>query len=643
MKPIVTIGKVILIFLLTLTLISCSTAPVSRTVAEPSKETVDLFMEAVKLIDSVKYEDARKLLEDNYDIIKDYDIGLNIYGSMEFHIFKNYEKAEELLKRAIRINPQNPSHYVGMAYLYEAKGQCNKAIQYFENAAKHIISYDDVPINSELATVYKDIGECYLNLNDEKRALEYLEKAFESNPFGISTNAILHKLYVEAERYDKAYEVWKKDNLIDDSGKHVYKGMIEWDRLYYAAIENKNHMTHYQWANIYENLILYDEAAAEYRKALAQDQTNEEIRNRLYEVECYLSFRDDLQAILDDYYRQRCIKGPSEETTFYNRIKPAYEKIAPLFPHHGTGSGITSRWIENLNDEIEERFNVRIENIKANGNMLGLHFGRIVDSSNIHSSLWGHETDLNVITMKNMVSNGLDYWRTLESGGVGGWSISRTEIVRVIQDNENDNKLRLCSLYNKDAKEDYIKRLGIIKANETEKKPLELYYSMDNQMRFIDKQIDAEVEKARGIGITESSMQSYLFDKMEKEFYVITSISIHESQHSIDNILGLGSNWIGEGEYRAKLSQLAYGYMPFFTLNQCYDTSIGVENNNTHTMANTRLFKDIVHHIYDNHYMYPQIDISKNILSQLTKLSEDELRNIGIKVFEKYYPDEKYM
>jgi len=269
MKPVVTIGKVILIFLLILILISCSSVPVAKAVAEPSKETVDLFMKAVKLIDSVKYEDARMLLEDNYDIIKDYDIGMNTYGSMEFHIFKNYEKAEELLKRAIRLNPQNPSHYVGMAYLHVAKGQYKKAIQYFEKAAKNITSYDHVPINSELATIYKNIGKCYLKLNDEKRALENLEKAFDNNPFSISTNAILHKLYVEAEQYEKAYEVWKKDNLIDDSGEHVYKRMMEWDRLYCAAVENKKHMAHYQWADIYENLILYDEAAAEYKKALA--------------------------------------------------------------------------------------------------------------------------------------------------------------------------------------------------------------------------------------------------------------------------------------------------------------------------------------------------------------------------------------
>lgn len=210
-----------------LVLTSCSTVPASRTVSEPNKETVDLFMEAVKLIDSVKYEDARKLLEDKYDVIKDYDIGLNTYGSMEFHIFKNYDKAEELFKRAISLNPQNPSHYIGMAYLYEAKGQCKKAVQYFDKAAKHIISYDDVPINSRLTSVYKDIGECYLKLNDRKRAIEYLEKAFDNNPFSISTNAVLHKLYVDAEQYDKAYEVWKKDNLIDDSGEHVYKGMME--------------------------------------------------------------------------------------------------------------------------------------------------------------------------------------------------------------------------------------------------------------------------------------------------------------------------------------------------------------------------------------------------------------------------------
>jgi tetratricopeptide (TPR) repeat protein len=361
---------------------------VSKTNAEPSKESVEIFNQVTTLTASLEYKEARKLLEDKYDIIKDNDIVLNSYGFSKFHIFKNYGKAEELFERAIKLNPENPEHYRGMGCVYEAEGQYKKAVKYYEKAVKNTASYENVPLNPRLADLYTDIGNCYLKLNDRNKALKALENASEKNTYSIEANALLHKLYVETGEYEKAYKVWKNDNLIDESGDNIYKGVIEWNRLYKAAVEDKEATTHLQMADLYAALILYDEAAIEYKKALAQDQKNEAVKNKLYELETYLSFRDELKALLDDYYRERCINGMSEEVGLYTRIKPAYEKIAVLFPQTDESSLTTSIWINTLNNEIEKKFSVRIANIAANGSMLGVHIGRIIDSSVAHSSLW---------------------------------------------------------------------------------------------------------------------------------------------------------------------------------------------------------------------------------------------------------------
>ena len=83
--------------------------------------------------------------------------------------------------------------------------------------------------------------------------------------------------------------------------------------------------------------------------------------------------------------------------------------------------------------------------------------------------------------------------------------------------------------------------------------------------------------------------------------------------------------------------------MPFICLNEFYDSTIGMEINNTHTKANTQIFKDIVQYVYDNNGKFPQIDIKKNILAQLTKLSDDDLKGAAIDIFEKNFSYEKYM
>jgi len=639
MKGIKGIGKVWLIFALILSLISCnSNDSISKTASEPTKQTIDMLNEVSALTNSVKFKDARKLLEDKYELIEDYDMGLNAYGFLEFHIYKNYKKAEKLYQRAIKLNPESSEHYMGIGNLYEAKGEYNKAIKCYEKAVKNTAVYSDLPLNPGLALIYKDIGRCYLKLKDTKKALEALEKASENNPFSIEANALLQRLYVQKEEYDKAYEVWKKDNLIDESTDHVYKGILEWNKLYKDALEDKNGITHLKMAKLYAELVLYDEAAIEYERAYAEDQNNEDINNKLKEIKSYLSFRDELQALLDDYYRGRCINGTKEELTFYQTIKPAYEKISPLFPQAGDNPAIISSWIDTLNKEIEKKFRVRIENIKANGSMLGVHFGRIVDSSMIHSALWGQEADLKVITLKNMTSNGLGYWMFMgKLGGVAGWSISPTEIVRVILDNGYDTLLQTASLYNEDVREEYVKKMGTINIDKEERDPLELFYSPEIQVQFSTRQIDIEVDKAKAKGISDSKLQSYIFDKLEKDFNIKTSIFIHESQHSIDNKNRTPVKWLGESEYRPKLSELAYGDMPFWGLKQFYSSSIGKEVNDTHVRANTQVFKDIVQYIYDHNSKFPQIDVKKNILAQLYKLSDDDVRAIAIDIFEKNY------
>lgn len=637
------IVKLVFMTIILLALTSCKRdMKISGTELELNKRSMDIYNEALALVDGLKYKEARKLLEDEYETIKDNDKVLNLYGLWEFHIFQNHEKAEELYKKAIKLNPEDPENYLRIGYVYEAKGDYKKAIEYYEKGKKNSAIYENVPLNPILAIAYKNIGNCYLKLDNTEKAILALQKASENNPFSIEVNALLHKLYVESEEYEKAYTVWKNDNLIDESEDHVYKGILEWNRLYKYAVDPKNSTDHVQMANLYEALVLYDEAAIEYEKALDQNSANEDIKNKYEQVKSFLLFRDELQVLLNDYYRDRCINGDLEEQNFYRRIEPAYKKVSWMFPDIKTNPSSTVTWITTLNREIEKKFNVRIKIIKANGSMLGLHFGRIIDSSIIHSNLWEKETDLKVVTLKNMTSNGLDYWRTMNTIGVGGWSENEAEIVRVILNSENDNILQLASLYDKDVRERLTKDFIAKQIEKEEREPLELYFSPEIKMELATRQIDIEIEKARNKGIPENELQRYLFDKIQKNFIVKTNIFVHESQHSTDSKFGFSFKASWEKEYRPKLSQLTYGDMPFSSLNQFYNSSIGEEINNTHLMANTQIFKDIVQYIFDNHEEFPQIDIQNNILAQITKLSEDDLRAIAIEVFERNYPKEKY-
>lgn len=97
----------------------------------------------------------------------------------------------------------------------------------------------------------------------------------------------------------------------------------------------------------------------------------------------------------------------------------------------------------------------------------------------------GKEIDLGVVTLKNRVSNGLDYWRSWGDWGVGGWSTSKTEVVRVILDDENDDIIQQASLYDETAKENFVKEFMGNKASQEERESLKLYYSPEIHVQLI--------------------------------------------------------------------------------------------------------------------------------------------------------------
>lgn len=71
------------------------------------------------------------------------------------------------------LDPYNMGRYfmmIGSAHYY--KGDYNSAIPYLEKA---IPFYNDKPYNSVLTTIYEELSKCYSNIEEYKKAYEFLE------------------------------------------------------------------------------------------------------------------------------------------------------------------------------------------------------------------------------------------------------------------------------------------------------------------------------------------------------------------------------------------------------------------------------------------------------------------------------------
>lgn len=636
------IKKGIVLILAAILLSGCAAQSTDGNKAAPTEESSSLLKEATLLVGDYKYQEASKKLEDNYEAIKNDDKALEYYAFLEGYIYHEYGRAEKLMKRAIELNPASMSHYAVQGLLYEGQNKYKAAINSYEKTLKLTDKPQNGIWNAEMSLSYTVIANCYRKLHKEKDALINYENAIKYNPYNIEANTALHQLYVKDEEYNKAYEIWKTDNYVDEKGKSPYSQIEKWNEMYKAELsEQGSKPSHIKMAELYGNMVLYDEARQEYEKALKENPSDIEIKNKISELDVYIAFREQFEAQADEYYRRRCINGSSEDLTFYRSMEPVYTEIAKLFPDYAKKTGSSQSWIIRLNREIEKKFNVRIQAINANGKDLGVHFGRIIDVSEVHSELFGKKADLRTITLKNMVSNGLDYWRYTKNGGVGGWNISRNEVVKVIQDRGSLPIMCFAFLYDKDYREQTKEKAvehdrGL---NIEDKAPLDLYFSnvLANEMNI--RQIEIESDKLKDKKMSVDEIYRYLFLNYDKEVLIESTTNMHESQHAIDSISGMGTKWLGEVEYRPKLAELAYSDWSFAVLSSLYSPYIDSDIQEVHFQADKRIIGNLVQYIYDNPSKYPEIDTGKNILSQITKLDESDLREIAFEIFYRDYPE----
>ena len=112
-----------------------------------------------------------------------------------------HNKAEEMFKKAIAINPENVQRYIELGWYYKRIGEHNKAEETFKKA---------IEMNPENQWGYCGLGWHYSDTGEYNKAEETFKKAIEINPENTRLNAALAISYEEGGKYNLAEEYYKK-------------------------------------------------------------------------------------------------------------------------------------------------------------------------------------------------------------------------------------------------------------------------------------------------------------------------------------------------------------------------------------------------------------------------------------------------
>jgi len=122
-----------------------------------------------------KFDPAAQLFRQSIKLNPDNDESCNYLGYMFADKNINLKEAEDLVKRALRMQPKNGAFLDSLGWVYYRKGDYRKALQYVGEAAKSDAAKED-------ATVFEHLADIYLKLGKKDLAREQLRKGLEIEP-----------------------------------------------------------------------------------------------------------------------------------------------------------------------------------------------------------------------------------------------------------------------------------------------------------------------------------------------------------------------------------------------------------------------------------------------------------------------------
>lgn len=189
-------------------------------------------------------------------------------------VLQNYDLALEMVNKALKINPMNPSAYYLKGFIYLDGRDTATAVSSFQTA---------IEVDPNHYDSYIILGKIWLTENPEY-AESYYNQALEIQPESIEALYNMGILLQNQERYRETYPVYNRIIELDSSAYFAYynKGyvLLVSDSSYTEAIDEFEnslrfypyyHQAFYNIGLCYENLGDEKTAEVNYRKALEID------------------------------------------------------------------------------------------------------------------------------------------------------------------------------------------------------------------------------------------------------------------------------------------------------------------------------------------------------------------------------------
>jgi Tfp pilus assembly protein PilF len=134
------------------------------------------------------WEKAKQIYEQVIKLDPENATALNNYGYMLAELGERLDEAEKMIRKALKIRPNEPAFLDSLGWVYFQRGEYNEALKWVEKAVKA------QPRDAELRY---HLGMIYWKLGDKEKALRELREALKIDPRHPEANEALEQLEQE--------------------------------------------------------------------------------------------------------------------------------------------------------------------------------------------------------------------------------------------------------------------------------------------------------------------------------------------------------------------------------------------------------------------------------------------------------------
>jgi len=226
----------------------------------------------------------------------------------------NFNKAMELLKKAIEVQPKNTRALHNLGTAYKELGKLKEAINYY----KKVLQIDPKHTNA-----HYNLGLVFYKLNEFKTAKIYLKKTVEiQNNFALAFFCLAN-VHVELKEFNDAVSCYQKAIEINPNLASAHNNL----GLVYRGLDDfKNATSHYEktiqiqpdHAGAHHNLALAFKEMGKFEKAIKSHQTA--IKHEPENLAHYFYLSELKKDILNPDLKKKIIKIITNEKSTKNNL-----------------------------------------------------------------------------------------------------------------------------------------------------------------------------------------------------------------------------------------------------------------------------------------------------------------------------------